>query len=47
MQHSVTTDSINVIVGEFSHDLLELTENKLSDIFIDLAPIVNKPTLSK
>ena len=38
MQHLVAGDSINVILGEFS---------KLSDIFTDLAQIVNKPILSK
>ena len=47
MQYLTAADSSNVIEGEFSYDLLKLTENKLSDVFTDLAQTVNKPALYK
>ena len=45
MQYLTAADSSNVIEGEFSYDLLKLTENKL--VFTDLAQTVNKPALYK
>ena len=42
MQYLLAANSINIIAGEFNYDLLEVTENKLLDIFTDHVQIVNK-----
>ena len=42
VQYLPTTNSIDIIAGDFIYNLLKVTENKLLDIFTDHVQIVNK-----
>ena len=42
-QYLLATNSIDIIAGDFIYDLLKVTQNKVLDIFTDLAQMVNKP----
>ena len=44
MQYFVATYSIDIIAGNFNHDLLQDSRNKLLDIFTDDFQMVSKPT---
>ena len=44
LQYLVATYSIDVITGDFSCDLLKVSENKFLDIFSDHVQMLNKPT---
>ena len=43
-QYLLAANSIGIIAGDVSDDLLKVTENKLLDIFTDHVQILNKPT---
>ena len=42
-QYLLATNSIDIIAGDFIYDLLKVSQNKVLDIFTDLAQMVNKP----
>ena len=42
-QYLLATNSIDIIAGDFIYDLLKVLQNKVLDIFTDLAQMVNKP----
>ena len=42
MQYLLATNSIEIIAGDFSNDLLKVSQNKFLDIFTDHVHIVNK-----
>ena len=44
MQYLLAPNSIDIIAGGFSYDLLKVTENKILYIFSDHVKIVNKRT---
>ena len=44
LQHLVATYSIDIIAGDFNHDILKVSENKLLNIFTGHVQMVNKPT---
>ena len=44
LQYLVATYLINIIVGDFNYDLLQVLENKLLDIITDRVNMINKPT---
>ena len=43
MQYLLVANFIDIIVEDFSNDLLKAAENKFLDFFIDHVQIVNKP----
>ena len=42
-QYLLAANSIDIIAGDFIYDLLKVSQNKVLDIFTDLAQMVNKP----
>ena len=42
-QYLLATNSIDIIAGDFIYDLLKVSQNKVLDIFTNLAQMVNKP----
>ena len=44
MQYLLAANSVDIIAGDFSCNLLKVIENKLLDIFTDHVQMVNKPT---
>ena len=44
MLQLLATNSIGIIVGVFNYDLLQVSQNKILDIFADHVQMVNKPT---
>ena len=44
MQYLLAANSIDIIAGDFSYDVLKVIENKLLDIFTDHVQMINKPT---
>ena len=44
LQYLLLTNAIDIVTGNFSYDLLKVSENKLLDIFTGHVQMVNKPT---
>ena len=44
LQYLLATHSIDIIAGDFSYDLLKVSQNIFLDIFTDHIQMVNKPT---
>ena len=44
LQYLLATHSIDIMAGDFSYDLLKMSQNNFLDIFTDHVQMVNKPT---
>ena len=42
LQYLLSKNSIDIVIGDFNYDLLQVSENKLLDIFIDHVHMVQQ-----